>query len=370
MRHHAICVTGLQRSYPEISGNVVTSLESLYGGPAAFASNVAIFGVRPENNSWAKVYDTMPPLANETLQRPCGTYPKMHWFSVYHRSASAYVGFLKAFQMSLCDMRICLMDLVEPHELHHGRKFHTLARLRLDLAWEAPLRMPAGGFLPHTVYLPRMNGKAGFDDKFAMGLRRPMGVYLSRVEDFAVANRLYNYSRVNVGPMTSFACGASDDGQGKRTENWLWCRPQVSNNTLWQGSAIAPLKYMHHHPHPLAPESTRWEKSMGGRFQLSSEGFLQWALWRQNVSVMLVQSWMFCKYKDAMIAGNNTPRSCVKRMRVRGKCQSLSCMSSLVDCGCLNNPCGMYDKKKQRNVTSWYCTDVAGDQLDNDGRLF
>ena len=32
---------------------------------------------------------------------------------------------------------------------------------------------------------------------------------------------------------------------------------------------------------------------------MTSEGFLEWSLWRHNVSVYREVSWMFCKFSDA-----------------------------------------------------------------------
>lgn len=436
MPSHAVCVTGLQRSFPEISGNIRRSLEELYDARAQLATTVAFFGVRPANDSWHEVREALPPLTNETLQRPCGAKSPA-WFSVYARSHSARVGFQRAFVMSLCDMAICLRELVEVHEAHAmgGRRFLTLARLRLDLAWEVPLRMPNGGLLPHAVYVPRMNAKAGINDKWALGHRLPMGVYLARVEAFAVANRLHDRSsaaisansrllhpsRAKGDAIVDVACiGQPNSGQ-PHNSGLTECRPQFDEHTAWQGSAIVPHDHQRGKPYansdahsrvvlaaehdpverihdPLlgvevlaavqhaAPPSprTKWTKTTTGsgttslssqhelmrHFVLTSEGFLQWALWRQNVSVVHVQSWMFCKYKDALQA-NSTPRTCVPRMRKREPCQSLICTGGAVDCVCRKDAlCMTYDKKKQKNATSWYCADVTGDQLDNGGGLY
>ena len=32
---------------------------------------------------------------------------------------------------------------------------------------------------------------------------------------------------------------------------------------------------------------------------MTSEGFLEWSLWRHNVSVYRETAWMFCKFSDA-----------------------------------------------------------------------
>ena len=413
--HHAICVTGLLRSYPEIKGNVVAALASLYS-TRSLRNSVAIFGVRPVNDSWREVYETLPSLTNETQQRACGAKPPP-WFSVYARSNSARAGFNMAFVMSLCDMTICLRELVEVYEANTmgGRRFRTLARLRLDLAWETPLRMPPGGLLPNTVYLPRMNAKSGMCDKFAIGSRRAMGVYLSRYEAFTIANRMYDKGGNATSAMADFACALTSAREDTLADAGLGltvCHPRLTEErTAWQGSAIAPHGHQHR---SLAPLATHAHDRR--HFAMTSEGFLSWALWRQNVSIVLVQvpytrtpcacplddsspchlhfyaprfagttpahgatccarvglaqGWTFCKYKDAMQAGNHTPRTCVPRMRRHVPCTSLVCPGSVVDCSCQGTPCTTYDARHKRNSTKWYCTDVAGTQLDNDGQLY
>ena len=75
---HALCITGLQRSYTEFAPNVRASLASLYAGgdlqadDAALESSVTFFGVRPASDSWNAVRATLPSLRNESLQAPCG----------------------------------------------------------------------------------------------------------------------------------------------------------------------------------------------------------------------------------------------------------------------------------------------------------
>jgi hypothetical protein len=159
-----VCITGLQRSYPEFAKNIHAGLSSLYA-PLALADGVDFFGVRPASDSWSAVRVHLPPLTNESVQAPCGyNYPA--WFTAYSRSRTQLQGYRFAFVQSLCDMAAC-MGLIEHHEAHAraGAPFDTLARMRLDLAWEAPPRMPPDGLRPQTVHLPRMNAKAGVNDK-------------------------------------------------------------------------------------------------------------------------------------------------------------------------------------------------------------
>ena len=135
--------------------------------------------------------ETLPPLAAESLQTPCGYHPPP-WFSAYARTLAAKIGFAFSFVQSMCDMADC-MQLIKEHEVNArgGLKFETLARLRLDLAWEAPLYWPPSGLVPNAVHTPRMNTKAGINDKFALGYRDAMEVYLTRLHAIAAANVLY-----------------------------------------------------------------------------------------------------------------------------------------------------------------------------------
>ena len=89
---HAVCITGLERSYPEFSRNVHYSLSNLYSGwrgvdgdgaGAAATTHavdaswrleqwVSFFGVRPANDSWPTVRTDLPPLAGEEILRCLG----------------------------------------------------------------------------------------------------------------------------------------------------------------------------------------------------------------------------------------------------------------------------------------------------------
>ena len=91
---------------------------------------------------------------------------------------------------------------------------------------------------------------------------------------------------------------------------------------------------------------------------MTSEGFLEWSLWRHNVSVYREASWMFCKFSDAtntvtkdittnpiypnpnpnpnaqLHPTNQTARTCVPRFRKRQQCATLQCSQGGVDCVC------------------------------------
>ena len=368
---HAVCITGLQRSYPEISHNIHYSLSNLYGGwrsgggsmlslgdtlapitsrpyessldesfPRArraaseragwsLAKAVGFFGVRPANDSWAVVRTDLPPLLAESIQTPCGpTRPA--WFSAYAKTHAQKITYGHSFVQMLCDMQEC-HRMIQEHEQRLGRQFLTLARLRLDLAWETPLVMPTVMHL-NAVYVSRMNTKAGVNDKWAIGRRAPMGAYLGRVKFIETANRLFNRTGR---PVTLRAAG-NHDGFLKYdcpvgAHGAFACQPGRTAGTEWQFSSTAKR-----------------------RFIFTSEGFLQWALWRSNVSIAYEPSWMFCKFGNSI---NTTARICVPRMRKALSCGSLICQGGLTDCFCKNTTCAS---------SAWYCQDVRGKQLQLD----
>ena len=126
-RVHGVCITGLERSYPEFSRNVHYSLSNFYsgwrgvdgGGDDATAAlpleqSVAFFGVRPRNDSWATVRTDLPALAGESIQTPCGL-GRAPWFSAWAKTTTQKVTYGFSFIQMMCDLRAC-HELVLAHE--------------------------------------------------------------------------------------------------------------------------------------------------------------------------------------------------------------------------------------------------------------
>ena len=122
-----------------------------------------------------------------------------------------------------------------------------------------------------------------------------MRAYLRRVVDIPVAESLFNNSKgvphaARGAALSGFACesrGASRLCHPRRDPIHAWqplpsgaVRPAatVGAGTLWTNVTKAPTTM---------------------QFQTTSEGFLDWSLWRHNVSVYHEAGWMFCKYSDA-----------------------------------------------------------------------
>ena len=364
---HAVCITGLQRSYPEISHNIHYSLSHLYAAWRATGGNndeshpgliwtrrhskrsggertgwsigrsVAFFGVRPANDSWATVRTDLPPLQGESIQTPCGPL-RPPWFSAYAKTHAQKITYGNSFVQMMCDLHAC-HELVKAYEVRVGRRFLTLARLRLDLAWETPLTMPQT-LLPNTVYTSRMNTKQGMNDKWAIGRRQPMGAYFDRVQHIGTANLLYNRSGHGVAVRSSgnkeglfhYKCPA-----GVNNDAFV-CHANRVQGTSWQG-----------HDQSFVQGGGRVTTTR--RFVMTSEAFLAWSLWLHNISVAYEPKWMFCKFGNSI---NGTARICVPRMRRQVSCGSLICQGGLTDCFCHNTSC---------TPKAWYCQNVREKQL-------
>ena len=156
---HAACLTGLERSYPEIAGNLRVSLSSLFGG----LHHVGLFGVRPPQDPWYAVPRTMH-LKREVLQTSCGI-EMPRWYTANGKFVTRVAA---NFVQSLCDLAAC-DDLLTEQETELGRPYVQVARVRLDIAWEMPLT--TDGLLPlrHRCHglpsprggVPQASGPAG-----------------------------------------------------------------------------------------------------------------------------------------------------------------------------------------------------------------
>lgn len=374
---HGVCITGLERSYPEISHNIHYSLSNLYrawqsgSNPATLSQynqdgvssswqlehSVAFFGVRPANDSWPTVRTDLPALSGESIQTPCGPR-RSAWFTAWARTATMKYTYGLSFAQMMCDLRAC-HQLVLEHENKVGRRFETLARLRLDLAWETPLVMPER-ILPNTVYTSRMNAKTGINDKWALGRRDAMAVYLERARLIPLLDAMLNKSAAGIGikaaskreGMLHYGCAAGMINMP------FACAPYRGQGTAWQRPDDVGLAYRSNAPVEVPAHPPQ------RKFALSSEAFLMWALWRGNVTIAFEPAWMFCKFGNSV---NFTSRLCVPRMRQRKPCSMLVCQGGLTDCYCnYKNQTSCIQKapgKKNSSVAQWYCELTGGKQL-------
>lgn len=333
-RGNAICVTGLQRSFPEISGNIVSVMQLLN----ASAGGVHLFGVRPANDSWTTAKRLLQPMTIE-MQRPCrpASAPTPWFFTCTRGGHTSRGGHCAAnFVQSLCDLKHC-ERMIRRHESRLHQRFALVTRLRLDVAFEAEPVPPAlTGSLPvdeeteRSVWVPHMNGQRGVNDKFAIGGRAAMASYLRRVELLEL-----NYSAVPrdaKGAPVRYSCSRGA------------CRPTPfpdAGAAFWAAPGSDA-------PHPCGKKS-------GCMISLNSERFLSFALWRANVTVQHRQDWMLCKF------GNDSHAwpTCTRRLRQGTPCSAFVCLSwQAGGCSCLNTSCAVAARAKGSKAPSPWCTDV------------
>ena len=173
---HAVCLTGLERSFTEVGNNVREGLLTLLGSP-----NFTIFGVRPAQDPWGLIHRLLPVDIVELQRKPsCWSKADFNlttrWMhcDMKSRSTDCRAGFLTM----LCDLSHC-EQMIQAHEQASGWRFRTVVRLRPDAFWESRIRMP-GQLATNTIYMPEADSQGGVNDHFAFGDRSSMARYLQR----------------------------------------------------------------------------------------------------------------------------------------------------------------------------------------------
>ena len=160
----AVCVSGLERTFPEIGINIRTTIVQAF-------HRLHFFGVQPSHEPWEAVQQVFQFVRLVPQRELCATVPNGSHFMPR--------GAVRGFVASLCDLQHC-EEIISEHEERKQRLYATVARLRLDLFWEMPLVLPAQ-FIPRVVHVPWMSYCHGTNDKFAVGERTAMRDYLTRV---------------------------------------------------------------------------------------------------------------------------------------------------------------------------------------------
>ena len=174
----AVCLTGMERSFAEIGGNIREGLLSLLDA----STSVTIFGVRPRHDPWSSLNVLLPMHQVETQSRCWSGVAQNFTIGWMHcdfrmRAGDCRLSFLQA----LCDLNRC-EEMIAAHERKVQRKFDVIVRLRADLFWEARVAMrPLLPLKPNTVYVPAMDSQDGVNDHLAFGLREVMGRYMTRI---------------------------------------------------------------------------------------------------------------------------------------------------------------------------------------------
>lgn len=187
---HAVCLTGMERSFSEIGGNIHAAVYSLLGTPAA---QIVFFGVKPANDTWQHIHSWLP-LQRVEEQDYC-TVPVPRWYGC---QAHGRVECRHNFVQELCDLDVC-ERMIRRYERRKGRVFDTVMRLRPDVYWEARVSFPPV-LGPNTVVMPYMDAGGGVNDHVAFGGRAGMRSFLTRVRQLNQNMTEADYQRLGVPP--------------------------------------------------------------------------------------------------------------------------------------------------------------------------
>ena len=205
----AICITGLQRTYPEIGRNIERVLLHRTDRPY-------LFGVRPAG-MWPDVklrFDVV-----EDQREPLVRFEEIPFKFFPMRSGAGFV-------RELSDLAHC-EEMIARYEQQVDRSFDLVMRVRLDLFWETMFKLPRtiGG---KEVVVPHMSHCSGSNDKFAIGGRAGMHAYLTRVRWLR-----RNFSRsVNSETYLSITSRVSRYRIQHR-DDWMFCK-FGKNRTHWK----------------------------------------------------------------------------------------------------------------------------------------
>ena len=236
----AVCIGGSERSFPELAHNIVEWLVDVL---SQLQSAVAFFGIRPASETWRTLQRVFAFQA-VAVQKPCLTNQSLlhDWVmcSDIGRRKCQYFAV-----QQLCDLALC-EGLIRRAETRHGRPFDYILRLRPDLAWELRLNLPPRMQLDETmtIHVPLLEQGArsvsrSVNDKVAIGGRKAMGLYLTRVrhvEKFAASMRLsHNTSRFVSTEAFLARALKLDELRVQPLRRWVYCH--VSKRNLMKGAA-------------------------------------------------------------------------------------------------------------------------------------
>lgn len=263
---HAVCLTGLERDFSTIAVNIREFLFRFLGTPDA---EITFFGVQPSNDKWQSVNRMLPLHVVETHRGMCIDHyatekQRDSLRSLIHCSNHGRTNCHAGFPFELCSLSQC-ESMIDAFERKHGRRFHTVYRLRADLSFELPLRFP-WPLQPQAIYVPFMNDGGGINDQAAFGERAAMRRYLTRH------------------------------------------RYLVPNITVPGLQKLLPYKL-----------------TLLANNKISTEMFLKAAMYRDGISVIRVRRWMYCTHNFKAMLDRAAVRGCIGRVRQRTHCDALVC---------------------------------------------
>jgi len=303
----AVCLTGLQRSFPEIGGNIKEAVDYLLPPNAT-----EIFVVQPADDPWDAVRRLLP-MQRVVTQAPClhnlSLSLRLYYFCHQHgrkrakgrgcalagggelTGSAEYCGCTRSMVQELCDLQVCARMLRE-REAEVGRLFEVVLRLRADLLWETRIALPSP-LPPRTLFVPWLEPNAGYNDHVAFGDRQTMETYRTRGE-------------------------------------------LLGDEAIWGDNR--PLPYVYGGGLPLRGPATP-----SGRPRVTSEQFLRAVLHRAGVRVVPLKLWAYCLFSRKSLLDQRGAYGCIARTRTRTRCSSLVCANNNQKywCNCWNASCAV-----------------------------
>ena len=224
---HAVCISGMERSFAEMGDNVRQAVIHFFG-----TAQITWFGNQPANDDWLTIRRLLPmhviepqsqcdgpgtPILNETVR----------WLSCDLRGRA--VDCRRSFVQMLCDAEHC-ERMIRAHEVERGQDFETILKIRADAFWETRFDAPSPPE-KNTVYVPLSGGGKGVNDNMAYGDRASMERYLTRMRHVM---RAWGVCRNATGRTIQPGAGTTEaylswslkaDGlAAKRMKGWLYCK--------------------------------------------------------------------------------------------------------------------------------------------------
>ena len=281
-RHVGVCLTGLQRSFPEIAHSVKDGTYQLAGPD----SQLTFFGVKPPEDDWSFVAQQLPLSAMEP-QVQCD--PAVSWLMerYYHcdgKSRGGASGCRHSFLQEICDLDHC-WRMMQAHEAQHQFRWDALMRIRLDVLWEVRPTLPHT-FESNEIFVPWMDSASGVNDHVASGGRDAMVSFLSR-------------------------------------------KRHLNSTEVWQKSSIASLHRNY--------ERTKMAAS---RPRITAEKYLHVVLLQDGIKIRQLDQLAYCLHTRKALLEQGT-HGCIARARARTECQSLVCYNGMRQnwCSCFDTPC-------------------------------
>ena len=236
----AVCISGSERSFPELAHNFVEWLADVL---VQLQSGVAFFGVRPLNEQWRILKSVLSFQAIATQQLCLPNQTKLDDFVLCSNEGRTNCQFFAVQQ--LCDLAKC-ETLIRNAERDRARPFDYVLRLRPDMAWELRLSLPPQTELSEiaTIHVPMIESGSrslshSVNDKVAIGPRAAMGLYLTRVRH---VERIAADLRISHQPTKQITTEEFldrslklDQLHAKALPRWLYCH--LTRRNLMKGAA-------------------------------------------------------------------------------------------------------------------------------------